>query len=211
MPRPARVWKCILDGTLETNISFPSYGSDTSTNFTASIAVSAGAHSINIYNPGLDWILLGNITLNPYAPTLAAYAVGNSTFNATWVWNRTNVFNTNANAAAAGTVQVAGLNAGTYAATWWDTFAGAVVSNFTFTVTSSNLPVILNTPPILRSAALYVGIPPQANVIAPNLNETLGTNSPLLTVPLTIHQRRGTAVGVLAFRHERKPRGVRRH
>jgi hypothetical protein len=185
-----------LDGILETNISFPSStNGDTSTNFTASISVSTGAHTINIYDPGLDWILLGNITLNPYAPSLAAYAVGNSSFNASWVWNQTNVFNTNANATVAGTVQVAGLNDGTYAATWWDTFAGAPISNFTFTVTSTNVPVTLNTPAILCSAALYVGPPPQANVVAPPLIQTLGTNSPLLTVPLTISNGGGLPLG----------------
>src|SRR5208282_713395 len=62
-----------LDGNLQTNISFPAPGSDTSTNFTASVSVSAGSHSINITNNGLDWILLGNITLNPYVPALGAY------------------------------------------------------------------------------------------------------------------------------------------
>ena len=184
-----------LDGSLKTNIAFPSYGVDTSTNFTASIPVSAGSHSINIFNPGLDWIHLGNITLDPYVPALATYAVGNSSFNATWVWNVTNVFNTNANAAVAGTVQVAGLNNGTYSATWWDTFAGVPISNFTFTVSSTNTPATLNTPAILRSAALYVGLPPQANVIAPALAQTLGTNSPLLTVPLTITNGGGLPLG----------------
>ena len=186
-----------LDGNLETNLLFPAFGSDTSTNFTASIQVSAGPHSINIYNPGLDWILLGNITLNPYAPTLAGYSAGNSNFNASWVWNQTNVFNTNADVAVAGTVQVAGLNTGTYSATWWDTFAGVPVTNFMFTVTGANLPVTLNTPAILRSLALYVGPPPQANVTAPDLIQTLGTNSPLLTLPLAIANRGGLPLGCL--------------
>ena len=175
-----------LDGTVQTNISFPATSGDTSTNFTASIAVSAGAHSIQIYNPGLDWVNLGNLTLNPYVPVLSAYAVGNAGFSAVWVWNRTNVFNPSASSSATGTMQVAGLNAGTYAGTWWDTFAGVAISNFTFTVTNTNLPVTLNTPPILRSAALYIGLPPQANVIAPNLNQMLGTNSPAISVPLAI-------------------------
>jgi hypothetical protein len=187
-----------LDGSLQTNISFPANnGGDNGapTNFTASIPVSPGAHSIAIDDPGLDWILLGNITLNPYAPTLAAYSVGNASFNASWVWNQTNVFNANANAAVAGTVQVAGLNSGTYSATWWDTFAGVPISNFTFTVTSTNVPVTVNTPAILRSAALYVGLPPQASVIAPNLIQTLGTNSPLLTVPVGITNGGGLPLG----------------
>ncbi len=142
-------------------------------------------------NPGLDWVNLGNITLEPYVPVLSAYAVGNSGFSAAWVWNRSNVFDPNAGTSVAGTVQVSGLDAGTYSGTWWDTFAGAAISNFTFTVVSSNSPVTLNTPAILRSAALYVGLPPQADVSAPNLNQTLGTNSPALDVPLAIANHGG--------------------
>jgi hypothetical protein len=184
-----------LDGIVQTNISFPATTGDTSTNFIASIAVSAGAHSIKIYNPGLDWVNLGNITLNPYVGALSAYAVGNPGFSAMWVWNRNNIFDSSASTSVAGTVQVAGLNAGTYSGTWWDTFAGAAISNFTFTVASSNAPVTLNTPPILRSAALYVGLPSQANVTAPNLNQTLGTNSPALTVPLAIANSGGLPLG----------------
>jgi hypothetical protein len=187
--------KISLDGTVETNISFPATSGDTTTNFTAAIAVSAGSHFIQITNPGLDWINLGNLTLNPYVPALSAYAVGNAGFSAVWVWNQTNVFNPSAGSSTAGTVQVAGLNAGTYAGTWWDTFAGLAISNFTFTVASSNSPVTLNTPPILRSAALYVGLPPQANVIAPNLNQMLGTNSPAISVPLAIANGGGLPLG----------------
>jgi hypothetical protein len=183
-----------LDGNLETNISFPAPGTDTSTNFTASIPVSAGPHSINIYNPGLDWIVLGNITLNPYAPAMSAYALGNTNFSAIWVWNRANVFDPNANSPLAGTVQVAGLSPGTYSGTWWDTFAGVVFSNFTFTVTGTNAATV-NTPSILRSAALYVGRAPQAGVSAPGLVQTLGTNSPALTLPITISSGSGLPLG----------------
>ncbi|MFZ0826265.1 MAG: DUF5060 domain-containing protein [Verrucomicrobiia bacterium] len=184
-----------LDGTVQTNISFPATAGDTSTNFNTSIAVSAGAHSIQIYNPGLDWVNLGNITLNPYVPALSAYAVGNAGFSAIWVWNRTNVFNPGASSSTVGTVQVAGLNAGAYSGIWWDTFAGVAISNFTFSVASSNSPVTLGTPSILRSAALYVGLPPQANIFAPNLNQTLGTNSPAYSVPLTIANNGGLPLG----------------
>ena len=184
-----------LDGTVQTNISFPATSGDTSTNFTTSIAVSAGAHSIQIYNPGLDWVNLGDITLDPYVPVLSAYAIGNAGFSAVWVWNRNNIFDPNASSSTTGTVGVAGLNAGTYSGTWWDTFAGVAISNFTFTVTNTNLPVILNTPAILRSAALYVGLPPQANVVAPNLNQMLGTNSPAISVPLSIANSGGLPLG----------------
>lgn len=183
--------RILLDGLMQTNISFPAASGDTSTNFMATIAVSAGAHFIQMTNPGLDWVNLGNITLAPYVPVLSAYAVGNAGFCAAWVWNRSNVFDPNASTSVAGTVQVSGLDAGTYSGTWWDTFAGTASSNFTFTVVSSNSPVTLNTPAILRSAALYVGLPPQADVTAPNLNQTLGTNSPAFNVPLAIANHGG--------------------
>lgn len=180
-----------IDGGVNTNISFPSAAGDTSTNFTAAVAVPSGAHTINITDPGQDWILLGNLTFSPYAPALAAYAVGNSNWNATWVWNRTNIFSTNATSATTGTVQVAGLNAGAYSGVWWDTFAGVVISNFTFAVANSNTPITLATPPVLRSVALYAGLPPQAGLAASNLAQTLGTNSPLLAVPLTVNNNGG--------------------
>ena len=175
-----------LDGNLQTNISFPAPGSDTSTNFTASVSVSAGSHSINIYNPGLDWILLGNITLNPYVPALGAYAVGTNNWQALWLWNRTNVFAATPGPSVSGTVAVAGLNPGTYSGTWWDTFGAGGISNFTFTVASSSVPATLTTPPILRSMALYVGLPAQAGIVAANLTQTVATNSSPFNLPLVI-------------------------
>jgi hypothetical protein len=187
-----------LDGDLESYTSFPANNGGNGgapTNFTASIAVSEGSHSINIQDPGLDWVLLGNITLNPYAPTLAAYSLGNSSFSASWVWNQTNIFDTNADVTAAGTVQVSGLNPGTYTATWWDTFEGLAITNFNFTVADTNNPITIDTPPILFSAALYIGLPPQASVAAPVFAQTLGTNSPLLTVPLAIFNGGGLPLG----------------
>jgi hypothetical protein len=175
-----------LDGNLRTNIAFSSAGSNTDTNFTASIALTAGSHSINITNNGLDWILLGNITLNPYASGLGAYAIGTNNWQALWIWNRANVFAASPGSSVTGTVAVAGLNPGTYAGTWWDTFGAGALSNFTFNVISSNTPVMLTTPPVLRSVALYVGIPAQAGIMAPNLNQTAISNAPSFNVPLVI-------------------------
>ena len=175
-----------LDGNLQTNISFPSTAGDTSTNFTASISVSAGSHSIYLYNPGLDWILLGNITLNPYVASLGAYAIGTNDWQALWLWNRANVFAAAPGPGVSGTVAVAGLNPGTYSGTWWDTFGAGVISNFTFIVVSSSTPVTLGTPPILRSMALYVGVPAKAGIFVPNLNQFAASNSSPIVLPLTI-------------------------
>jgi hypothetical protein len=136
-------------------------------------------------NPGKDWVNLGFITLNPYVPILGAYQIGNSNFAALWLWHRTNIYYTNATATVSGTLPLSGLQPGSYAATWWDTFAGVALSNFTFTVAGTNA-ATLATPPILRSVALYAGPPPQAAVIAPGLTQILGTNSPALLLPLAI-------------------------
>src|SRR5262249_47922924 len=118
----------LLDGVLKTNVDFP--GNSTcgttytpyTTNKTYSISVTAGAHTIKLANPGTDWLSLGNITLNPYAYQLGAYAVGNTNFSAIWLWHRTNVFVAAPGPVVSGTVDVGGLAVGTYSATWWDTF-----------------------------------------------------------------------------------------
>ena len=174
-----------VDSVLKTNIAWPTNAADVSTNFLASISVSSGAHSIYFYNPGKDWINLGDLTLDPYVPMLAAYAVGNPDFNATWLWHRTNVYRATATSPVTGTVAVSGLNPGMYSATWWDTFAGTAVSNFNLTVADSNS-VTITTPSVLRSIALYVGAAPHANLDAASLIRTLGTNSPPLSLPITL-------------------------
>jgi hypothetical protein len=174
------------DGVLQTNVSWPSSGGDVSTNLTLTVKVSAGAHSIHLTNPGLDWIQLGNLTLDPYAAQLAAYAIGNTNFQAAWLWNRTNVFLSNATATISGTLSIAGLNPGTYSATWWDTFGAGAISNLTFTVTATNVPVTLATPPVLRSVAFYAGLPARAGVVPPNLTLAVASNSPSFNLPLTI-------------------------
>ena len=182
----------ILDGTTMTNVVFPANSTcgstytPTSTNKTVTISVTTGAHTIKLANPGADWIQLGNITLNPYVAQLGAYAVGNTNFTAMWLWHRTNVFRASPGPAVTGTVDVGGLNAGTYAATWWDTFGAGVISNFTFTVTSPSVPVTLVTPPILRSTALYAGLAAQAGVVSPNLTQTVAPNSARFILPLSI-------------------------
>jgi hypothetical protein len=186
-----------LDGNLQTNISFPSTAGDTSTNFIASISVSAGSHSIYLYNPGLDWILLGNITLNPYVASLGAYAVGTNDWQALWLWNRANVFAAAPGPSVSGTVAVAALNPGTYSGTWWDTFGAGAISNFTFTVASGNTAVTLGTPPILRSMALYVGIPAKAGIVIPNLNVSAASNSSPFNLPLIITNGGGLPLAYL--------------
>ncbi|PWU10117.1 MAG: hypothetical protein C5B50_26125 [Verrucomicrobia bacterium] len=174
------------DGVLRTNISWPATGSDVQTNFTATISVAAGSHTLKLWNPGQDWINLGNLTLNPYAAQLGAYAVGNTNFQAVWIWNRTNVFLTNATTSLQGTVNLAGLNPGPYSVTWWDTFGAGAISNLTITVSATNPSVTLTTPPVLRSVALFAGLAAHAGLVVPNLAIQVASNSPPFNLPLSI-------------------------
>jgi hypothetical protein len=181
----------ILDGITQTNVVFPGgvcalpY-TPINTNRTLSINVASGAHTIKLANPGTDWLQLGNITLNPYVAQLGAYAIGNTNFTAMWLWHRTNVFLATPGPAVTGTVSVLGLNAATYAATWWDTFGAGAISNFIFTVSSPTVPVTLTTPPILRSVALFAGLPVQASIAPPNLTQTVAPGSSPTNLPLLI-------------------------
>src|SRR5204863_9374475 len=112
----------------------PATGGNTTMNLTISVNVSAGQHTIKLYDQYQDWILLGNITLNPYASILGAYQIGNTNFAAVWIWHRTNIYYTAASTTVTGSFSLNGLQAGTYNGTWWDTFADATLSNFTLTV-----------------------------------------------------------------------------
>jgi len=179
-----------VDNSFSNSVSWPSSGSDQSTNFTLTVNVSAGAHTINLWNPGQDWVNLGEITLDPYVSILGAYQIASTNFAALWLWHRTNIYNPTASLSVSGTLPLSGLQPGTYAATWWDTFAGVALSNFTFAVSGTN-GATLATPAILRSIALFAGPPAQAAISAPHLTQTLGTNSPPLLLPLVITNRGG--------------------
>ncbi len=177
--------RLIVDNTTTNAVLWPAYGTDISTNFTLSVPVPAGAHTLKLWNPGLDWVNLGNITLNPYAPVLGAYQIGSTNFAAVWLWHRTNIYYPNATSQLAGTFPLSGLQPGVYSATWWDTFAGVPLTNFQFEVAGTNTPT-LSTPAILRSAAFYAGPPAQAGITPADFTQTLATNSSRVLVPLTL-------------------------
>lgn len=193
--REASTWgnsnlRIVLDGALRTNVMFYSTNGGP-TNITFTTPVSAGAHTILLTNGALDWVILGDLTFDPYVPMLAAYAVGSTNFQAAWVWHRTNVYVTGASFAPAGSVEVKNLRAGDHAAAWWDCFNGGVLSNFSLTVPTNGALVNVATPPVLRSAALVVGKPAQTALSGPALTQTLVTNSPMLWTALALSNAGG--------------------
>src|SRR5881392_1315873 len=121
-----------LDGAIANSISFPASTSDQSTNYTLSVNVPAGQHTLKLWNPGLDWVDLGNITLNPYVAILGAYQIGNTNFAALWFWHRTNVYYPSASETVSGSLLLSGLQEGLYSGTWWDTSTGVALSSFDF-------------------------------------------------------------------------------
>jgi hypothetical protein len=179
-----------VDNATTNRIDFPSTPSDTTTNYTMSVSLSAGPHTLQLTDPGLDWVNLGNITLDPYTPILGCYQVANTNYAALWVWHRTNIYNPSASATVSGSLSLTGLVAGAYSGVWWNTFAGVPLSNFNFTVTGSN-PVALSIPPVLRSAAFFAAPPPQASLNIPSLTLNVATNSAATTLPLTITNNGG--------------------
>lgn len=182
--------RVVLDGVLRTNVMFYATNGGP-TNITFTTPVSAGAHTILLTNGALDWVVLGDLTFDPYVPMLAAYAVGDTNFQAAWVWHRTNVYVPGATSAPAGNLEVKNLQAGDYAAAWWDCFNGGVLSNFSLTVPTNGASVSVGTPPVLRSAALVVGKSAQAALSGPALTQTLVTNSPTLWTALTLSNAGG--------------------
>jgi hypothetical protein len=145
----------LRNGVVQTNIVFPRSASDRSTNYTATVAVPAGPQTLRIWNPGLDWVEIADITLDPYASELGAYAIGNGGFHAAWIWHRSRIFDTNAVPEVTGVVEVRGLEPGAYSATWWDTFRGRVLSEQRFEVVDAADGIELGTPPFARSIALF--------------------------------------------------------
>src|SRR5439155_25619881 len=131
-----------------------------------------------------------NLTFNPYVPILGAYQIGSTNFAALWLWHRTNIYNLAASTTVTGNFPLTGLQAGTYNATWWDTFADTAISNFTFTVSDTNA-VTVSTPAILRSVAFFAGKPAQAGINAPNLTQTVGTGAPPINVQLMVTNNGG--------------------
>ncbi|HVV71372.1 MAG TPA: cellulase family glycosylhydrolase, partial [Verrucomicrobiae bacterium] len=62
----------VVDNVTTNRINWPAPGADTPTNFVLTVTVPPEAQTVHLTNPGLDWVNLGNITLDPYTPILGA-------------------------------------------------------------------------------------------------------------------------------------------
>lgn len=118
------------------------------------LAVGAGPHALLIENPGPEWVEVPEIDLGLEAPVLALIGRRNDRFIAAWIWHRANLYALSPSAAAAGTVDLADVPAGSWKVTWWDTHKGAPAPSTVIEHHGGMLK--LATPPISRDAAVVL-------------------------------------------------------
>ena len=96
------------------------------------IDVPAGAHTIVVENPGIDWFYVSyRLTNYVTAPNLRVLGLSNATSGLLWVQNKENTWWNYRNGIAptpadASRITLGGLTPGTYAIEQWNTYTGAV-------------------------------------------------------------------------------------
>ena len=124
------------------------------------VQVPAGRHTLQLENPGPDWIGISEIDLGLKVPVLALVGRRNDRFIEAWVWNRANLYSLNPSAPVAGTVLLGDVPAGTWKVTWWDSVKG--VPSESTTVEHLGGLLRLQTPAISRHAAVVLALVPKA-------------------------------------------------
>ncbi len=170
---------------------------------TVTVEVPAGAHTITVQNTGKDWFVVRQFALSNYTPALAAQARVGKDYAAAWIYNRATVdaplAQTKEATGISGRVQLTGLQAGKYRATWWDTYAGKSLDATDVSVTNAKEGVALATPPVVRDVALYVvraGTPPSGGRKAKGkssksvISTSAAPTPPGTAVPMTPLRRR---------------------
>lgn len=143
-----------VDGEVRATRDFAPSDQDKAIDASLEAQVPAGSHTVRIENTGADWVRIRQFALSPYSPALGVVGRSSRDYCIAWLTNRTTA-NADPPPAVAGKLTVAGLQAGAYRATWWDTSTGKTVREDTLTVSGRD-PLALNTPPIVRDVALSV-------------------------------------------------------
>ncbi len=125
-----------------------------------SMEVPAGIHTITIENSGKDWAMLKEFHFSHYASALAAKALLGKDYAAGWVYHRDNYAipytQEKSLISATGQVKIAGLQAGKYRVTWFDTRSGESLNTDDLLVAKKSDPVSVQTPAILRDASFFI-------------------------------------------------------
>jgi hypothetical protein len=118
------------------------------------VAVAQGQHTLVLENPGPEWIEVPEIDLGIEVPALALIGRRNDRFIEAWIWNRKNLYAISPSTAAAGTVDLDNVPAGSWKVTWWDTLKG--VQSASQVIEHRGGALKLPTPPIMRDAAVVL-------------------------------------------------------
>jgi len=135
-----------VDGAKSAEKTYEPSGGDRAVRETISAKVGPGAHAVRIENVGADWVVMGGIVLDPYAPALGTVGKANDQFGAIWVHNRLR-------SATSGQLSVAGVKAGEYEVTWYDTGTGKRMSRASVTVPAKGS-LSFATPAVAADAAV---------------------------------------------------------
>src|SRR5205823_5884264 len=111
----------LVDGAPAAEKAFPGTGKDNGVTAVLEAKVPAGPHEVKVENTGEDWVRVRQFELEPYASTLGVMGRAGKDFAALWISNRTRQ-------ESGGKLSVAGLQSGSYHATWWDTSSGKSLS-----------------------------------------------------------------------------------
>ena len=112
--------------------------------------VPAGKHTVTLCNSGRDWALLNSIELSPYAPALGVIGKSKNDYAVCWLYRRPDSPDE-----VKGTIVVPGLSAGSYSATWWDTYESKRLKETRVRIESGQ-PLRLETPAIARDVAVWI-------------------------------------------------------
>lgn len=143
-----------VDGQIMTNRVFPA-GNVPAFIVRMTAPVPAGPHTVTLVNGyESDWLLLGDITLTPYAPHLGALGKANDDFALLWIYRR-DPTKVNDPGAVSGNLAIRGMKSGAYNATWWDTTGNRPEKEVPVTVPIGK-PLSLTTPAITNDIALLL-------------------------------------------------------
>ncbi|NLH98353.1 MAG: DUF5060 domain-containing protein [Chthonomonadales bacterium] len=145
--RAGAVLKVSVDGVAAAERSYEAGQRDRPLRDTLDVKIPAGSHTIKIENAGADWIVLSGITLDPYAPAIGVLGKTRADYGVLWLHGRTEK-------ATAGKLSVAGMQAGEYDVSWFDTRKGVVTKRDRVTV-RPKAALELTTPPVEPDVAVW--------------------------------------------------------
>jgi hypothetical protein len=109
-----------LDGRPAQEADFPAADKDTPSGRTLTVDLSAGPHTVSLFNTGPDWFVLGQVAVTGYAPAVAALAKADAHAAIFWAYTRDRDSATPRDA----TLTLPGLAPGNYTVRLWDPWTG---------------------------------------------------------------------------------------